>query len=84
MSKPTIASKRPTVLELDAGTHYWCSCGKSENQPFCDGSHKGSTFQPMAFTLETKKRVALCNCKHTEKGPFCDGAHRNLKSVNKE
>ena len=78
MNKPTIASKTPTVVELDAGTHYWCSCGKSANQPFCDGSHKGTTFQPMAFKLEKKKRVALCNCKHSGNGPFCDGAHTKL------
>ncbi len=78
MSEPTIASKRPTVVELAAGTHYWCACGKSANQPYCDGSHQGTEFKPVAFTQEVKKRVALCNCKRTGNAPFCDGAHKNL------
>jgi CDGSH-type Zn-finger protein len=78
MDKPIIAFKTPTVVELDAGTHYWCACGKSANQPFCDGSHQGTAFQPVAFTLDAKKRVVLCNCKRTENGPFCDGAHKSL------
>jgi CDGSH-type Zn-finger protein len=78
MNKPTIASKKPSVVELEADTHYWCACGKSANQPFCDGSHLGTAFQPVAFTLEAKKRVVLCNCKRTENAPFCDGVHKNL------
>jgi CDGSH iron-sulfur domain-containing protein 3 len=78
MNKATIASTSPTVLELDAGTHYWCACGQSDKQPFCDGSHRGTGFAPVAFTLEAKKRVALCNCKQTGNGPFCDGAHSKL------
>ena len=79
MSKPTIASTKPTVTELEAGTYYWCACGKSKNQPYCDGSHAGTGFEPKDFTLEETKRVALCNCKHTQNGPFCDGAHKHLK-----
>ena len=78
MNKPTISSRKPIVLELDAGTYYWCACGKSENQPFCDGSHEGSGFEPKVFTLEDKKRVALCQCKHTGKSPFCDGSHKKI------
>tara|TARA_B110000263_G_C14993901_1_gene367251 strand:- start:352 stop:588 length:237 start_codon:yes stop_codon:yes gene_type:complete len=78
MQKPEISSKAAAVIELDAGTFYWCACGKSENQPFCDGSHKGTEFQPQAFTIEEKKRVALCNCKHTGNSPFCDGTHKRL------
>jgi CDGSH-type Zn-finger protein len=78
MQKPDIPSKAASVIELDAGTFYWCACGKSENQPFCDGSHKGTSFQPQAFTIEEKKRVALCNCKHTGNSPFCDGTHKRL------
>lgn len=78
MNEPTIASKKPTVLELEAGTYYWCACGQSANQPYCDGSHKGTGFTPVSFTVEAKKRVALCNCKRTANGPFCDGAHKNL------
>ena len=78
MKKPEIPSKAAAVIELDTGTFYWCACGKSENQPFCDGSHKGTEFQPQAFTIEEKKRVALCNCKHTGNSPFCDGTHKRL------
>ena len=78
MNEPTIASKKPSVLELEAGTYYWCACGQSSNQPYCDGSHKGTGFTPVSFTVEAKKRVALCNCKRTANGPFCDGAHKNL------
>lgn len=78
MEKPTIASKKPTVLELEPGTYYWCACGKSANQPFCDGSHQGTAFQPQVFTIDEKKRVALCNCKYSANTPFCDGAHKNL------
>jgi CDGSH iron-sulfur domain-containing protein 3 len=78
MNEPTVASKKPSVLELEAGTYYWCACGQSANQPYCDGSHKGTGFTPVSFTVEAKKRVALCNCKRTANGPFCDGAHKNL------
>lgn len=78
MSDPVIADKKPTVLEIEPGTYSWCQCGASKNQPFCDGSHKGTEFSPIRFTIEEKKRVALCNCKMTKKSPFCDGAHKNL------
>ncbi len=78
MSEVVIADKKPTVIELDAGTYYWCVCGRSTNQPYCDGSHAGTGFSPLCFTIEEKKKVALCNCKHTQKSPFCDGAHKKL------
>ncbi|RMH47778.1 MAG: CDGSH iron-sulfur domain-containing protein [Gammaproteobacteria bacterium] len=73
-----IAARQPAVLELEPGTYYWCACGRSQNQPFCDGSHKGTEFTPVAFTVEEKKRVALCQCKQTQQSPFCDGSHRAL------
>ncbi len=76
--EPTIAAKAPKVLELEAGTYHWCTCGKSKGQPFCDGSHKGSGFTPLAFTIQEKKTVALCQCKHTKNPPFCDGSHKGL------
>lgn len=78
MNKPVIADNKPVVLELEAGTYYWCSCGQSANAPYCDGSHKDSGFAPLKFTLEENKKVALCQCKHTNDTPFCDGAHINL------
>ena len=78
MNQPTIPSKQPTILELEPGTYYWCACGQSANQPYCDGSHQGTAFTPVPFTVEAEKRVALCNCKHTANGPFCDGTHKNL------
>jgi CDGSH-type Zn-finger protein len=78
MSQPTIADKKPVVLELEAGDHWWCSCGQSQKQPFCDGSHKDTGFAPLKFTLEEKKRVALCQCKASQNQPFCDGTHSSL------
>jgi CDGSH-type Zn-finger protein len=79
MAKPKIADRKPAVMELEPGTYYWCKCGASAKQPFCDGAHKGTEFLPVAFTLEERKKVALCNCKHTGTEPDCDGTHKNLE-----
>lgn len=78
MAEPTIAQKAPICVELDAGEYWWCACGKSANQPFCDGSHKDSEFEPIKFTLTEKKSVWLCACKHSADRPFCDGSHSKL------
>ena len=78
MAEPVIADRKPTVLELEAGTYWWCACGRSKNQPWCDGSHKGTEFSPVKLEVTEKKRYALCLCKHTKKSPLCDGTHKNL------
>ena len=78
MADPVIADRKPAVLELEPGTYWWCSCGKSKNQPFCDGSHAGSEFSPMELVIDEKKKVALCQCKHASKAPLCDGTHNRL------
>jgi CDGSH iron-sulfur domain-containing protein 3 len=73
-----IPQKFPFVLKLEAGTYFWCGCGKSENQPYCDGSHRGTGLGPTPITLEEPKTVALCGCKQTANAPLCDGSHASL------
>lgn len=78
MSKGVCVQKSPYAVELEAGDHYWCACGQSKKQPFCDGSHKGSAFAPVKFTLDKKETKYLCGCKATNSPPFCDGTHNKL------
>ena len=78
MSKPKIAEKSPLLLEMQAGTYYWCACGQSQNQPFCDGSHQGTTFEPKAVTIDEIQSVFWCRCKQSGNAPFCDGTHNVL------
>ena len=75
---PVIAAREPAVVGLSAGTYYWCACGKSAKQPFCDGSHEGTDFAPKAFEIRETKTVALCQCKRSKNPPFCDGTHAEL------
>lgn len=79
MADPIVAYKKPSVLELDEGTYWWCKCGRSQSQPWCDGSHAGTGIEPLEVTIEEKRTVALCQCKATANSPFCDGAHSALK-----
>lgn len=77
--KGRIALKEPKAVELEAGKSYaWCACGESSNQPFCDGSHKGSEFLPVVFKAEESKTAYLCQCKQTNNPGFCDGTHATL------
>ncbi len=79
MSEPQIAATNPCAVEVEAGrTYWWCACGKSANQPFCDGSHRGSAFAPLRFEAACSERVWLCACKRSADAPFCDGSHRRL------
>jgi CDGSH-type Zn-finger protein len=64
-----MSDQHPVVLDLEPDTYYWCSCGKTKNQPFCDGSHEGTTFLPIEFKITEKKEVTLCNCQRTRDGP---------------
>ena len=78
MTEPQCAQKAPYALELEAGTYWWCACGRSQTQPFCDGSHQGTAFAPVALKLESKQKVWLCGCKRTATAPHCDGTHSKL------
>ena len=79
MTDPIIAQKAPFPVEVEAGkTYFWCACGKSANQPFCDGSHKETGISPQKFTAESDGRVFFCGCKHSAKAPMCDGSHAKL------
>ncbi|HUO54492.1 MAG TPA: CDGSH iron-sulfur domain-containing protein [Rhodoblastus sp.] len=79
MAEPVIAQKGPYPVEVEAGKNYfWCACGKSANQPFCDGSHKGSDFRPIVYKADASGEVWFCGCKHSADKPFCDGTHDKL------
>lgn len=78
MPTPTVAAKSPVAVDLQAGTYFWCACGKAEPQPFCNGAHKGSGMAPQKFELDAAKTVYLCQCKQSKNPPFCDGSHRAL------
>jgi len=78
MSEPKTAGTKPAVTELAPGAYFWCACGHSANQPFCDGTHKGTEFRPLRFEIAEARTVALCQCKRTGGQPFCDGTHKQL------
>ena len=79
MPSPVRASNTPYPITVEAGKEYWwCACGQSKNQPFCDGSHKGSGFAPIAYKAEKDGTVYFCACKHSKNGALCDGSHSKL------
>ena len=78
-NEPVIVQKQPYAVEVEAGkTYFWCACGRSSKQPFCDGSHKGTGFEPMKFTVSENGTFYLCGCKHSADKPMCDGTHNKL------
>jgi CDGSH-type Zn-finger protein len=79
MAAPIVAQKGPYKIEVEAGTEYWwCRCGRSATQPFCDGAHKGTGLAPLMHKAEEAKTVWFCGCKSTLTAPFCDGSHSKL------
>ncbi len=81
MSNPIVADNKPKAVNLKQGEeYYFCVCGRSANQPFCDGSHKGTSFTPKAFKVDKDEEAYLCACKHTGNAPYCDGSHKKFSA----
>jgi len=81
MAKGEVAAVAPIRVEVEAGKNYfWCVCGKSAKQPFCDGSHQGSDFAPLKWTADEDGAKFFCACKQTDGEPFCDGSHKALSA----
>ena len=79
MANPDVPQKTPYAAGVEAGKSYWwCACGKSRKQPFCDGSHKGGEFAPLEYKAEKTGTVYFCGCKQTKSQPLCDGSHKSL------
>lgn len=80
--EPWIARYKPYYFKLVSGkSYFWCSCGRSQKQPFCDGSHKGTSFQPLTYRADSDDEVLFCGCKNARCAPFCDGTHNNLRDT---
>jgi CDGSH-type Zn-finger protein len=79
MSEPEIGGRAPIPVEVEAGKSYWwCACGRSKTQPFCDGSHKVTSFTPIKFKAAKSEKVFFCTCKRSTRKPTCDGSHKKL------
>ena len=79
MATPNIAQKSPYAVDVEADRdYYWCACGRSANQPFCDGSHRETAFTPVKYTAEEARKVFFCGCKRSSNAPVCDGSHNTL------
>jgi CDGSH-type Zn-finger protein len=78
MAEPLSPALGPNAVELAPGDYWWCACGRSRSQPFCDGSHKLTEFKPLKFSVTEVQRVWLCGCKRSNDKPFCDGTHNSL------
>ena len=79
MAEPVAAQTAPYMVTVEAGKKYfWCACGRSSKQPFCDGSHSGTGLAPVMYQAEASKDVYFCGCKASGKKPFCDGSHQQL------
>jgi CDGSH-type Zn-finger protein len=83
MAEPVIYQRSPIVQKVEPGTYWWCACGRSKSQPFCDGSHKETRLAPKKVEITEAKTVAWCACKHSKNMPFCDGTHSRLTDVPK-
>ena len=77
--QPACPQKAPYAVDVEAGkSYFWCACGKSQKQPFCDGTHKGSSFSPIEYKAEKTSQAWFCGCKHSAGKPLCDGTHKSL------
>lgn len=84
MAEPNVFDTKSMKLELQPGKYFWCACGNSKNQPWCDGSHKGGPFAPVEFVVAEPRLASMCLCKHSKNKPFCDGSHKPLREAQQQ